>query len=100
MGGGVIGLLAPSLVRHGYAPSCLLKYPCPSPPSGMSHDDMGELELLEFFKQGSCFKKYNHARLAADRYHSCRLWIAAHELRCGLDPQALTAHSLAHSIPH
>jgi hypothetical protein len=66
----------------------------------MSHDDMGELELLEFFKQGSCFKKYNHARLAADRYHSCRLWIAAHELRCGLDPQALTAHSLAHSIPH
>ena len=42
---------------------------------------MGELELLEFFKQGSAFKKYNHARLAADRAHPCRLWIAADELR-------------------
>lgn len=53
----------------------------------MSHDDMGELELLEFFKQGSCFKKFNHARLAADRYHSCRLWIAADELRCASPPE-------------
>ena len=35
----------------------------------MSHDDMGEAELFDFFKQGSSFKKYNHARLAADRSH-------------------------------
>jgi len=47
----------------------------------MSHDDMGEAELFDFFRQGSAFLKYNHARLAADRSHRCRLWIADDELR-------------------